>query len=228
VRRAALVALAGGRALPTVGAPDLVQRGDDGADVKRTLARLGQLAMTLPDDGADGARALPSPLSVARGDDDAVVAAVVDALGRHRDVVLRALADLEEPTPEVLAPLWSRLLPSLRALGADPDAAVRARLGRLGARAGDLELTAAALADRAPEVRLATLQALAAAPSLAPAARAPLAAAVERALKASDFRERRQAALAAQAHPELWPDRGARALGALKRDPSGFVREALR
>jgi Flp pilus assembly protein TadD/HEAT repeat protein len=226
VRRTALLALSHGRPLPSPGAPDFVARSDDGADVKRTLAHLGELTMA-PLDDADRDHAA-SPLSAARGHDDALVAALVDALGRHRDIVLRALADLEEPPPEVLAPLWPRLLPSLRALTTHADATVRAALGRLVARAGDVELTIAALSDRAPAVRLAALSALAPAAPLSPVARAALVAPVERALKASDFRERRQAVLVAAAHPELWPDKGARVLAPLKRDPSGFVREALR
>ncbi|MCU1282187.1 MAG: hypothetical protein JWM53_5733, partial [bacterium] len=49
-----------------------------------------------------------------------------------------------------------------------------------------------------------------------------------RALRAGDWLERRAAVLAAVPHPELWADKGARALAPLRRDPSGFVRQAVR
>lgn len=218
VRRAGLAALAGdaARALP----PPVV--GDDGLDAPRTLAALGTLAST-PADGK-----LPDALAACRGHEAAAAAAIVDALSRHRDLVLRTLADLAAGSPEALAPLLPRIAPALAKAATHADPAVRARTAGLAARIGDVELTAAALADAAPPVRLAALSALAAAPPLSPAARAQLAPGVERALRSPDWRLRRAAAFAAAAHAELWPDRGARVLAPLRRDPSGFVREALR
>jgi hypothetical protein len=167
-------------------------------------------------------------LAAARGHEEAAAAAVVDALARHRDLVLRALTDLDQAPAEAVRPLLPRILPSLRRVATHPDAAVRARVARLMARLGDVELTAAALADAAPSVRLAALGALAAAPTLPPPSRPQLAPLVERTLRAPDWRERRAGAQAASAHAELWPDKGARALAPLRHDPSGFVREALR
>ncbi|HEX4461295.1 MAG TPA: hypothetical protein VIA18_25115, partial [Polyangia bacterium] len=146
----------------------------------------------------------------------------------HRDLVARLLADLEAAPPETLAPLWPRIVPSLRKLQKADDVLLRARTARLAVHAADGELIAAALADAALPVRLAGLAALAAfTPPLPVSARAPLVAVVERALQSGDWRERRAAVLAAAAHGELWPDKGARALAALKRDNNGFVREAL-
>jgi hypothetical protein len=97
----------------------------------------------------------------------------------------------------------------------------------LAAHLGQVDLLALALKDTSATVRLAALSALVEAAPL-PDSRALVASLVTRALGAADWRERRQAALAARAHPELWPDRGAAILRPIGADPSGFVREALR
>ena len=101
-------------------------------------------------------------------------------------------------------------------------------MAKLAARNDDVELLAGTLADKNRTVRLAALDAVAAAPPFARPARAQLAAGVERALHAGDWLERRAAVLAAVPHPELWPDKGARVLAPLRHDPSGFVRQAVR
>ena len=116
----------------------------------------------------------------------------------------------------------------MRALATHADPAVRARVARLAARVDDVELLAATLADKTRPVRLAALDAIAAAPAFARPSRTQLAAELERALRAGDWLERRAAVLAAVPHPELWPDKGARALAPLRHDPSGFVRQAVR
>ncbi|HEX6835178.1 MAG TPA: hypothetical protein VF334_01330, partial [Polyangia bacterium] len=108
------------------------------------------------------------------------------------------------------------------------DPAVRARVARLAARNDDVELLAGALSDKESAVRLAALDAVAAAPAFSRPSRPQLAPLVERSLHAGDWLERRAAARAAVPHPELWADKGARALAPLKHDPSGFVREAVR
>jgi tetratricopeptide (TPR) repeat protein len=217
VRRAALLALSGTGLHHW---PPL-ERNSDGPDVRHTLTQLGEWAMSAT---------APPPDAVAATKDHqpALVAAVTDALGRHRDVVLRTVSDLDRATPSLLTAAWNDLRVPLLQAQARGDETVRARIARLGARHGDVELCAAAFADRALPVRLAAFAALAEAAPLPAAARPAVAAAVERALKSPDWRERRDGALAARAHGELWPDRGARLLATLQKDPSGFVREATR
>ncbi|HEY2747990.1 MAG TPA: tetratricopeptide repeat protein [Polyangia bacterium] len=220
IRRTATLALSRrsllARALPPPA------RGDDGLDVRATLASLATLAAT-PAPG----EAAPAPIDSA-GDLAAVADALDDALARHRDIILRALDDLAAAGSESEAALWPRVAPSVRALATHADAAVRARVARLAARNDDADLLAAMLTDKARPVRLAALDAVAAAPPLPRPSRAQLAAEVEHALHAADWLERRAAALAAGAHPELWTDKGARALAPLRHDPSGFVRQAVR
>jgi len=224
VRRTAALALANqsqlgarvGRGLPPP------ERGDDGLDVRATLASLMRQAST------PAANAATTPVIDRVADIDAVAAALADALARHRDVVVRALDDLAAARDESEAALWPRVAPSVRPLGTHADPAVRARVAKLAVRNDDVELVAGALGDKTRAVRLAALDALAAAPTLSRPSRAQLAPLVERALHSSDWLERRAAAMAAVPHPELWPDKGARALAPLRRDPSGFVRQAVR
>jgi hypothetical protein len=220
VRRAALLALSGTgmKRWPPL------ERGSDGPDLRRTLARLGEWAMS-------AATPPPEPVVAAKDHEPALVAAVTDALARHRDIVLRVVGDLDRAPLSMLAPVWNDLRPPLAKAQARGDDTVRARIARLAARHGDVELCAPAFADRALPVRLAALAALAEAAPLPPlpsTTRPAIAAAVERALKSPDWRERRDAALAARAHGELWPDRGAHLIALLQKDPSGFVREATR
>ncbi|HEX9101521.1 MAG TPA: hypothetical protein VF997_04920 [Polyangia bacterium] len=77
-------------------------------------------------------------------------------------------------------------------------------------------------------VKDAALEAIAAAPAFSRPSRPQVAPLVERGLHAADWLERRAAVLAAVPHPELWSDKGARALAPLRQDPSGFVRQAVR
>jgi tetratricopeptide (TPR) repeat protein len=224
VRRTAALALAnqsqlGARAERGLPPPE---RGDDGLDVRATLASLMRQAST------PAANAATTPVIDRVADVDAVVAALADALARHRDVVVRALDDLAAARDESETALWPRVEPSVRPLGTHADPAVRARVAKLAVRNDDVELVAGALGDKTRAVRLAALDALAAAPSLSRPSRTQLAPLVERALHSTDWLERRAAVLAAAQHPELWPDKGARALAPLKRDPSGFVRQAVR
>ena len=141
---------------------------------------------------------------------------------------MRALDDLAGARDESEAALWPRVAPKVRALATHADPAVRARVARLAARNDDVELLAATVADKSRAVRMAALEAVAAAPAIARPSRAQVASLVERELRAGDWLERRAAVLAAVPHPELWPDKGARALGPLRHDPSGFVRQAVR
>ena len=224
VRRTAALALGnqsqlGKRAAHALPPPE---RGDDGLDVRATLASLTQQA-SMP---AAGAATTPVVDRVA--DVDAVAAALADALARHRDVVVRALDDVAAARDESEAALWPRIAPSVRPLATHADPAVRARVAKLAARNDDVELLASLLVDKTRAVRLAALEALAAAPSVPRPSRAQLTPLVERALHSTDWLERRAAVLAAVPHPELWPDKGARALAPLHRDPSGFVRQAVR
>lgn len=224
VRRMATVALAR-RSQLAARAPHALpppQRGDDGLNLHATLAVLMRLGET-PTAGA----APPPPIDSVP-DVDAVAAALADALTRHRDVIVRALDDLGGARDESEAALWPRVADKVRALATHADPAVRARVARLAARNDDVDLLAGLIADKTRAVRLAALEAVAAAPGFSRPSRPQLASLVERSLRAGDWLERRAAALAAVPHPELWPDKGARALAPLKRDPSGFVREAVR
>jgi superkiller protein 3 len=238
VRRAALEALA--RAQSTVGqrrAPSLAwpepERGSDGLDVR---AWLGAVGGTPVRDGEASA----SP--VWRGCEADVAAALADALTRHRDLALRALQDLDArpdgialgpltpaaPTPAdraALDDIGARLLATVRPLARHADAAVRARavrvLGKLGA--GDVAVTA--LDDASLEVRLAALDALGrlvAAGDVEPA----LDRAFDRALRATDWRERRAAALALASDGTRRPPRALGALASALDDRDGFVRES--
>ncbi len=230
VRQTAALALAGRsklallapRATPAAGSLPPPARDEDGLAVGATLAGLGRLAAT----PATLAPAAPPIDSIA--DAGAVAAALRDALARHRDLIVRALDDLISAHDEAERALWPRVADAVRALATHTDPAVRARVARLAARNDDVELLAGTLADGTRAVRLAALDAVAATPSIARPSRAQLAALVERALRSGDWLERRAAVLAAVPHPELWADKGARALGPLRHDPSGFVRQAVR
>ena len=218
VSRAARLALgnAGPRGLP----PPV--RGDDGLDVRATLSSLGQLALT-----ATTAESPPFPTDSA-ADIEAVAAGLNDALARHRDLALRALRIVSGARAESLQALWPRVGAATRKLATHADAAVRGEVARIAARVDDTDLLAMALADKTQSVRLAALASLAETAGVSSSARAQLAALVERELRAADWRERLAAVQASVPHPELWPDKGARVLAPLRRDPSGFVREALR
>jgi tetratricopeptide (TPR) repeat protein/HEAT repeat protein len=229
VRRAALEALArtGGPSLTReLGVPEY---GSDGIDVREWIARFGP-------PGADTA-----PAASWRGLEDDVAAAIADALGRHRDLVLRTLADLDARADGLaLGPLSSddlgaaeraavaavgaRIAPTLKRLLQHADATVRAGAARVLAKLDDLDAVGGALADPALEVRLAALAALARHPD------ERFAAAVEHALTSTDWRERRSAALAARAAGPMRRSPGRpstlHALAAALDDADGYVREA--
>ena len=116
----------------------------------------------------------------------------------------------------------------MRALATHADPAVRARVAKLAARNDDVELLATALGDKTRAVRLAGLDAVAAEPTVPKPSRAQVASPSSGRCARPIGCERRAAVLAANPHPELWPDKGARALAPLRRDPSGFVRQAVR
>ncbi|HEY7958395.1 MAG TPA: tetratricopeptide repeat protein [Polyangia bacterium] len=250
VRRAAIEALAHHPAPLAFSAPP---RSEDGLDVRGWVAWLGAASPTSPS----------VPPSLWRGDEAQIAQAIVDALSRHRDVVLRTLADLDgrsgelalgplataalEPSDrKALATLGAQLLPAVEQVSHDADPLVRAAATRvLVELPGGLPRAIAALSDPAPEVRLATVEALGAcvdpstnaAAAGAPGARERLTAdALTRALGAADWRERRAAAFAlggALSCPGPGhPDAARRLLPALTsaelKDESGFVREAAR
>ena len=127
------------------------------------------------------------------------------------------------------AALWPRVAPAVRTLATHDDPAVRARVAKLAARVDDVELLAGA-PRRQGARRCASPRSTRSPPRppFARPSRTQLAPPLERALRATDWLERRAAVLAAVPHPELWPDKGARALAPLRHDPSGFVRQAVR
>ena len=231
MRRAALAALRAKTSAPCRFVwPDPV-RSSDGLDVHAWITALG---------AAPSAEAQATILPRELGDDFA------DALARHRDLQLRALDDLDARPDGIAAgplsagalspadraaldELGQRLVPVLRKLAASADPAVAARAAEVLVKVSDAD---AALAEAASsprlEVRLAVLQALSGRPARPPALPAtptapPLKATLERALGATDWRERRAAALALVSSPDA---EHLRSLGAALDDPNGFVREA--
>ena len=244
VRQAALQALLAKPGTP----PSWVapERSTDGLDIRGWVARLGAGA------------APPAELQPIAwpGFAEEAAAGISDALGRHRDLVLRVLADLDgragvltlgpltpdgvtddaagmQPpaSPSSLAPVTAdvgqRLLPSLEGVARRQDPTVRARAVAVLAKIrGGLPRVIAALSDSSLEVRLAALTALGGASSTAPDAGKEVTRALERALKAPDWRERRAAALALGAGSDGVGARALPALGAALDDTSGMVREA--
>jgi tetratricopeptide (TPR) repeat protein/HEAT repeat protein len=199
---------------------------DVAALVRRMARPTGARAANLPFAGESGQFAT------------AAAAALDDALSRHRDLQLRALADLDgrtrgitlgplaprEPASDADRRAWDRVLdeiaakiePTLVVLTRTGDPLVSSRavalLGHLptpGAAAARL----AALDEKSIGVRLAALSALAVSDE------APRAAQL---LSASDWRER---CAAADATGRLAPAASLAALGHLLDDPNGFVRE---
>jgi tetratricopeptide (TPR) repeat protein len=236
VRRMAIEALAGSGDI-TVGEPERAPLGEGGGlDVRAWVAALGGPGRT------------SAPASVWRGLDGDVAHALDDALSRHRDLQLRALADLDARGDGLaLGPLTSgplssadhaaldqlgeKLRPVLERLTAKGDAGVRAAAVHvLGKVRGGLPTVIRAIGDPAPEVRLAALDALGGvedAPRPAEATQAAalgvaqaVAQAVGRTLGSRDWRERR-AALAA-----LPASNAIAAASAALDDADGFVREA--
>jgi hypothetical protein len=201
VRRAALAALVETR--PPLAWPDPPRNGD-GLDTRGWVAALGSAEA--------GARPAITMQATELAD------IFSDALSRHRDLVLRALDDLESPPFDFdqADELGLRLLPSLRKLASSSDRAVAGRAVQLLARVSGAE---AALAEAAAsprlELRLAALQALSSHPLPS------LEAQIDRALGARDWRERRLAALAAGGTLDR-----VRALAAALDDANGFEREA--
>jgi cellulose synthase operon protein C len=224
VRRTAALAMGNRSLLASVAARGLPppERGDDGLLLPATLVTLGQLATT-PASGA----ALPLPID-SIPDVEALAAALNDALARHRDLVVRALDDLAAAHDESQQALWPRVYRQVHEVATHADPAVRARVARLAARNDDVELLASLSSDGTRAVRLAVLDAVAQMPAVQRTARAQVASILERALRSGDWLERRAAVLAAVPLPELWTDKGARALAPLRHDPSGFVRQAVR
>jgi tetratricopeptide (TPR) repeat protein/HEAT repeat protein len=209
VRRAALDAL--GEAGGPIVWPDPV-RNQDGLDVRSWISRLG---------------ATTPVTCVAVTLDTLELAAIFsDALSRHRDLQLRALDDLDALPDGIAAgpltvehrdELGLRLLQPLRKLAAGSDKVVAARaLSVLGKISGAEAALAEAAASPRLEVRLAALQAL-------QRPQPSLEAQLGHALGASDWRERRLAALALGGAADA--DR-IRALAAALDDANGFVREA--
>jgi len=227
VRLAALQALQG--PLPL----DEPDRGLDGIDVRAWMARLPG--------------ALPSETSLAHvwlvGETE-LGAAAIEALGQHRDVVLRVLADLDSREDGLgLGPLTTgtldpaerraldelgvRLRPQLQALAqrTQLDPAVRSRAVEvLGKIRGGLPSVMEALADPSEDVRLAALAVLGHRGG---------------GEDATSLGQRRQALMTALGSPR-WPERRRAALGlgaldpqpalaALRKaasDEQGLVREA--
>jgi len=241
VRAAALVALerpAGARVAIAWSEPE---RGTDGLDISGWLRSLVEKPAAAPSPSNE------TPAIAWRGLESDVAQAIGDALARHRDLQLRALADLDgradsitagpltpaSPSPAdraALADLGARLAPALERLAAGGDPLVRARaLHVLAKIPGGGARVLAALADGNPAVRRAALSALGAARAGSPGGDGArdIDQALERALAAGDWRERRAAAIAA-AESGAAPS-GARvrsALAAALDDASGFVREA--
>lgn len=179
------------------------ERTVDGLDVR------GWLEAAIDPCGPSGC---PDPARVSTvGLEEAAHAALAAALGRHRDVVLRALADLDARAGD-LAP---RLQPLVEKLAGHADAQVRARAATvLGYVPAALPRLLESTTDTAVEVRLAALEALG-------RHRDPEAVrALRRALRSEDWRERRAACVGLGRAGET------EAVRAALDDPSGFVREA--
>jgi tetratricopeptide (TPR) repeat protein len=220
VRRAALAALAGAQA--TIGEPE---RGADGLDVRGWIASIGPSTAT---------GVAPANWRELAGD---AAQALADALGRHRDLQLRALADLDARSDgpafgplttgalspadrATLAEAAARIQPSLEKLALKADPPLRARAVRVLAKLkGGAPTAIAALADSDASVRIAALAGLAASAD----GDERIASALERALKAPDWRER---CAAAQALSSGRAVAAVSALGGALDDASGFVREA--
>ncbi len=231
VRRVALAALEPHSSqTPLLGEP---ARGADGLDVRGWVAELD-----CP--GRDQA-----PPSSWRGLETEVAAAITEALGRHRDLVLRALADLDARDDGLaLGPLTagklepqdraavddvgSRLLPAVARLTQHADPLVRARAVHVMAKLRDgLPRMLQALADPALEVRLSAISALGSANAQAADVGKSIPRALDQALRARDWRERRAAVTVL---PDSFPpgELGlvTSALGTALDDGNGFVREA--
>jgi HEAT repeat protein len=222
VRRAALAALLRGPI--ALGEPERIA---DGLDVRGWVH---SLAAELPAE---------LPPSAWRGLEREIGDALADALGRHHDLQLRTLDDLDARadglaigplTAGALTPadrgavdeIGTRLLPALKKLSHGGDRAVAARaLAVLAKLDGGEPALAEALAAPSLEVRLAALAAVAAHPDRAAALTSP----IERALAAADWRER-AAAAGALASPSP-SDVHARLLSGAATDASGFVRESV-
>jgi tetratricopeptide (TPR) repeat protein len=153
---------------------------------------------------------------------EALTAAIETTLGRHRDLVLRTLADLDTGTEGLglgpltpaapdpashaeLARLGRRVLPILEELATKGDAAVRERALRVLCRldGGSTAIVRALGSDR-PAFRLAALAALARPSSVA--AESAAAATTEKlraALTSRSWEERRAAALVLKRFPTL-------------------------
>ena len=224
IRRTAALALAhqsqlgarAGRGLPPP------ERGDDGLDVRATLASLMHQAST------PAANAATTPVIDGVADIDAVAAALADALARHRDVVVRALDNLAAARDESEAALWPRVAPSVRPLGTHAESGgARARRQAGGAQR---RRRARRRRPRRQGARGAPRRARRAGGGAAAVALVAGAAGAARRAGAPFDRLARAARGGAGggAASRAVADKGARALAPLRRDPSGFVRQAVR
>jgi tetratricopeptide (TPR) repeat protein len=218
VRRAAEAALsrtADEHALLTWAPP---RRGVDGFDVAAWLGAA---------EDAHPARSAPNW----KGLEADVGRAITDALGRHHDLVLRALQDLDgDPRVLTFGPLGAppddaaartlaaALLPALTQAAIHQDSAVRARAASVLSKTPGSDAALAKLAsDPISYVRAAAIGARYAAREES----------LLRAFASADWRERRAGALAvARAGRDIHSARVDEALLGLLDDTSGFVRQA--
>jgi hypothetical protein len=217
-REAALVALrrTALRAAPADSAPAVATpAGDEVAPVAAPGSDTLDVLLWLQNLMAHRAGNCPAhPLSALA---PAATPALVDALGRHRDLVLRALDDLDArddgpalgplsagpldgPDRAALARAVGVLRPSVVALVGQADPAVRARALRVLAKLDGGDELLRALSDARPDVRRAALEAMDRPGSLPPPG---AARALSQALTASDWRERRAAAAVLARFPSI-------------------------
>jgi HEAT repeat protein len=230
VRKAAVAALCGP---PAVRSPPPVDI--DTPDGKPDAAGYVAAAASI----TNGATACSAEQLAAVADE--LRAAIASALGRHRDLVLRTLRDLDgdgaalalgplgsgKDTAELLAPL----APTLAALAAHTDAAVRLHAMRVLAKLGEPSAEAiivSALGDADLAVAEASAEAarIYAGHTRAQARITALASALAQRLRAPRWTERLAATRALAVDPRL-SQAALSTLSSAATDPSGFVREAL-
>jgi HEAT repeat protein len=226
VREAALFALSGATVAPAALDPE-IEVPDGKPDARGYVARLAAI------DPAAARRIRPGAPELPRE----ALPAVREALGRHRDLVLRTLLDLDAEddalalgplgAPPDAAGLLAPLAAELEPLAGHADPAIRLHtlrlLAKLGAPATEAAL-ARALGERDPDLARSAAAAARLYVGRAPGRAAPLAALLTEHLRATGWSERAAAARALGADSRL----GTLALGPLAAaasDESGFVRE---
>jgi tetratricopeptide (TPR) repeat protein/HEAT repeat protein len=227
-----------------VGTPDVSIRDgklDDEEFVERMTAEVDELQ------GGALAKQLANVLTAHQS---AISEGIEAALGRHRDIVLRVLGDLDASSSGVaLGPLTagreklsasaragldrsvtaiaSKLTPRIAGLVLHRDMLIRQRAISVYAKLGPRDLgerLGQTLADPSWQVRVVAIEALSAARRRGTLPRATLLALVGKRIRGAHWRERESAvrALGALAHESASPFLGE----ALRKDANGFVRQA--